>query len=143
VTHHASGHVRDIMTDSPITLSPDATIADAARAMRDSDVGAILVTEGEGVSGIITDRDIAIRAVAEGRDPQSTAVADVYTSDVHTVGPDDGVDDAMRLMREHAVRRIPVVENGRPVGILAIGDLTGQVDLDGTMEDISAAPGDQ
>src|SRR4051812_41753963 len=110
--------VKEVMTPDPRTVDKDATIQDAAREMRDADAGAVLVSEG----GIVTDRDIAVRAVAEGRGPD-TPVDEVATKGVQALSPDDSVDDAAKLMREHNVRRAPVVEDDRPVGIVSLGDL--------------------
>jgi CBS domain-containing protein len=131
--------VRDIMTSDPLAVSPDTTVDQVARLMRDNDTGAILVTEGDRVRGIVTDRDIAVRCVAEAMDPTSTAVSRIATMDVVTISPDSNVEDAIRMMREQAIRRIPVVENGRAVGILSIGDLAIERDSQSALADISAA----
>lgn len=90
--------------------------------------------------GLITDRDIVVRAIAEGRDPGSTAVRDVCSSDVVTVTQEQDLDEAIRLMREHDVRRVPVVQDGRPVGILSLGDVAVEREPDSALADISAAP---
>jgi CBS domain-containing protein len=132
--------VSEIMTPDPVAVSPDTSIADVARLMRDRDTGAILVTEADRVRGIVTDRDIAVRGVAEGVDPTSTRVADVATMDVMTISPGSHVEDSIRMMRERAIRRVPVVEDGRPVGILSIGDLAIERDSESALADISAAP---
>jgi CBS domain-containing protein len=131
--------VRDLMTSDPASVAPDATISEAARLMRDRDTGAILVCEGSRVRGIVTDRDIAVRAVAEGSDPGSTPVSQIASTDVAAVSPDSDVDDAIRMMREQAIRRLPVVQDGRPVGILSIGDLAIERDPQSALADISAA----
>jgi CBS domain-containing protein len=99
------------------------------------------VVEEEGrAAGILTDRDIVVRAIAEGRDPGSTTVGEVCSSDLTTLTPDQSIDDAVRLMREHDVRRLPVVQDGRPVGIVSLGDLAVELDPDSALADISAAP---
>jgi CBS domain-containing protein len=95
------------------------------------------------VSGIVTDRDIVVRGVAEGRDADSTQVSDVCTSGVETIDPSASVDDALRLMREHDIRRLPVTKNGRPVGILSLGDLAVEREPESTLADISAATPDE
>jgi CBS domain-containing protein len=107
--------------------------------MRDKDFGGILAMDGGQVSGFLTDRDIAIRVVAEGKDPNRTSVSDVATTDLHTLSPDDSVDDAIKLVREHNVRRVPVVEGAKPVGIVSIGDLALERDKDSALADLSGA----
>jgi CBS domain-containing protein len=116
--------IRDLMTSNPSTIEPDKTVADAAKLMRDEDAGLIPIVEGQKLAGTITDRDIAIRVVAEGKDPQSSTVRDVMTSRLVTVDPDQDLDEALRLMAEHQVRRLPVVEeDGKIVGIVAQADI--------------------
>jgi CBS domain-containing protein len=135
--------VEEIMTRNPRTVDSSDTIADAARVMRDSDIGDVVVMEDGQVSGIVTDRDIVIRAVSEGRDPDSTSVSEVCTTGVETIEPEASVDDALSLMREKDIRRLPVAKNGRPVGILSLGDLAVEREPDSTLADISAASPDQ
>ena len=135
--------VEEIMTRDPRTVDAGDTIADAARTMRDSDIGDVVVMENGRVTGIVTDRDIAIRAIAEGRDPDSTSVGEVCTTGVETVEPDASVDEVLRTMREHDIRRLPVVKNGRPVGIVSLGDLAVEREPDSALADISAASPDQ
>jgi CBS domain-containing protein len=132
--------IRDVMTPNPICLAPDATAVDAARAMRDSDVGNVIVVEGDTIKGIVTDRDIVVRSVADGTNPAECKLSQICTGDVKTLSPDDSSDKALQVMREHAVRRVPVVEGGKPVGVVALGDLADDKDVDGTVEKISAAP---
>ena len=132
--------IRDVMTTEPITISATSTVEEAARAMRDAGVGPVIVMDEEAVRGIVTDRDIAIRAVAEGRDPAGTTVGEICSEELVTLEPTDSVEDAIRLMREKAIRRIPVVESGRAVGIVSIGDLAVQFDPDSALADISVAP---
>jgi CBS domain-containing protein len=134
--------VEEIMTRDPRTVDADDTIVDAARVMRDSDIGDVVVMDGGQVSGIVTDRDIVVRGIAEGRDPDSTAVSEVCTTGVETIDPSAAVDDALRTMREHDIRRLPVVKNGRPVGIVSLGDLAVERDPESTLADISAASPD-
>ena len=132
--------IREVMTADPVSLSATTSLTDAARRMRDEDIGDVLVSDGDRLRGVVTDRDIVVRAVAEGRDITSTTLADVCSTDVITVGPSDSVDEAVRMMSEHAVRRIPVVENGRPVGIVSIGDVAIERQPNSALADISAAP---
>jgi CBS domain-containing protein len=135
--------IRDVMTAEPRTVKPDAPIAEAAKAMKEADAGAVVVQDNGSPSGILTDRDIAIRAVAEGRDPTSTPVSEVATTDITTLSPDDSIDDAVKTMREKNVRRLPVVEDDKTVGIVSLGDLAEEKDEDSALADISAAPPQQ
>jgi CBS domain-containing protein len=135
--------VEEIMTTNPRTVNVDDTVSQAAQVMRDSDIGDVIVVEDGQVTGIVTDRDIAVRAVAEGRDPDSTTVGEFATTGVQAIEPGASVDDALRMMREHDIRRLPVVKNGRPVGIVSLGDLAVEREPDSTLADISAAAPDQ
>jgi signal-transduction protein with cAMP-binding, CBS, and nucleotidyltransferase domain len=130
--------VRDVMTAEPIVLQQGQSIADAAQAMRDRGVGAILVVDGDKLCGLVTDRDIVIRAVAESAPPDSP-VGPVASPDLVAVGADDETGDAARVMRDNAVRRLPVMDNGRIVGIVSIGDLAASRGEDSALADISAA----
>jgi CBS domain-containing protein len=132
--------IREVMTSDPRTVSASATLEDAAREMGRDEIGAVLVEEGGSLTGILTDRDIVVRAIAEHRDPASTKVGDVATRDVTALTPDQSVDDAIKLVREKNVRRIPVVQNGRPAGIVSIGDLAIERDTDSALADISSEP---
>ena len=131
--------IREVMTQSPEVVSGDTTVADAAKLMRDKDFGGVLCGDGDQVSGFLTDRDIALRVVAEGKDPNSTTVGDVATTDLKTLSPDDSVEDAIELVRQHNIRRVPVVEGAKPVGIVSIGDLAIERDEDSALADISAS----
>jgi CBS domain-containing protein len=135
--------VRDIMTGSPVTLPKDASIVDAARAMRDNGIGDVIVTDGEQAEGIVTDRDIVIRGVAEGSDPGSVRLGQVISGDLTSVAPDDPVERAIELMRDKAIRRLPVVQGGKPVGVVSIGDLAMERDLGTALADISEEPPDR
>jgi CBS domain-containing protein len=131
--------IRDVMTADPTTLPEDATAADAARRMRDEDIGDVLVvTEGQ-LTAIVTDRDIAVRVVAEDRSPAETRLSEISSKDLSTLSPDDTVADAVRIMREKALRRVPVVEAGRPVGVVSIGDLAVERDTESALAEISAS----
>jgi CBS domain-containing protein len=131
--------VADVMAHSPVTVPSDAPITEAARQMRANDVGDVLVLDGGRFAGIVTDRDIVIRIVAENKD-LNTPVREAY-SDQHliTVTPGTHLDEAVQLMRRKAIRRIPVVEGDRPVGVLSIGDLAIERDQTSALADISAA----
>jgi CBS domain-containing protein len=130
--------VADLMTRSPSTCPADAEIRAAAALMRDRDTGDVVVVDHDTVCGIVTDRDIVVRALAEGKGPE-TPLADVLSGQVVAVGPDDRIEKVVDLMREHAVRRIPVVDGGRLVGVISIGDLAIERDPDSALADISAA----
>ena len=134
--------VRDVMTAEPIVLQQDQTIADAAQAMRDTAVGAVLVVDGDRLCGLITDRDIVVRAVAESAPPDSP-VGPLVSADLIAVGADDEADDAARVMQANAVRRLPVMDDGRIVGIVSIGDLAVSRGEDSALADISAAEPNQ
>lgn len=107
--------------------------------MRDEDIGAVLVTEDDQLLGLFTDRDLAVRVIAEGKDPVDTTVRDACSSDLITVTPDDEVTHAVELMRKHSLRRLPVVEGKTPVGIVSLGDLAIERDPSSALGDISAA----
>ena len=117
------GQIRDLMTSSPTTCDASAMVADAAKLMARKDVGPIPVVDGDRLVGIVTDRDIVVRVVAEGRDASSTRLSDIVSSDLKTVSPDDDLDTALRTMASAQVRRLPVVEDGRLVGIVAQADV--------------------
>jgi CBS domain-containing protein len=115
--------VHDLMTRDPRTVTPRTTVVEVARVMRDEDAGSLPVVEDERLVGTVTDRDVAIRVVAEGR-PLETTVDEIATRELVTIDPQQDVDEALRLMSEHQVRRLPVCEeDGRLVGILAQADV--------------------
>jgi CBS domain-containing protein len=121
--------VRELMTKKPRTLRPGDTAVEAARLMRDEDAGIAPIVDGDRLVGVVTDRDIAIRVVAEEKDPRATKVADAASDNLVTVDPDQDLDEALRLMAQHQVRRLPVVEeDGKLVGILAQADVARKVD---------------
>jgi CBS domain-containing protein len=134
--------VRDVMTAKPIGLEDTATVVDAARAMRDGDFGTVIVLKGQGgsVCGVVTDRDIVIRVVADGRDPKSVKLADICSADVTTVSPEQTLDAVAEVMREKAIRRVPVVDKGRLVGVVSLGDIAKEKDEGVALADISSAP---
>ena len=135
--------VEEIMTRNPRTVDAGDSVLEAARQMRDGDFGSVIVMRDGRVDGIVTDRDIAVRAVAEGRDPESTQVSEVSSTGLATIAPDQSIDEAVEAMREHDIRRLPVVEDGRPVGILSLGDLAVERDPQSVLADISASSPDQ
>jgi CBS domain-containing protein len=127
--------IREVMTSNPRTIEADKPVADAAKLMRDEDVGLAPVVEGHRLVGTLTDRDIAIRVVAEGKDPASTPVRVVASTEVVTVNPEQDLDEALGLMAQHQVRRVPVVEqDGRLVGMVAQADIARQADKHQTGE---------
>src|SRR3954467_13697453 len=115
--------VREAMTPDPRSIGASASVVEAARLMREQHIGSLPVTEDERLVGMITDRDITTRGVAESAVPEATSVGDVYSRDLISVEPDKDLDEALKLMARHQVRRLPVVENGRLVGILAQADI--------------------
>jgi CBS domain-containing protein len=130
--------VSDVMTGDPATVEPSATVEEAAQKMKESDAGAVLVVDGDELKGIVTDRDIAVDAVAEGEGGDAK-VEDIAAADPATVSPDDGIDKAIETMREHKVRRLPVVEDGKPVGVVSIGDLAAEADESSVLGDMATA----
>jgi CBS domain-containing protein len=115
--------VRDAMTEDPRSIGKSVSVVEAARLMREQDIGSLPITEDEKLVGMITDRDITTRVVAEAADPKMTSVGDVYSQDLISVEPDKDLAEALQLMARHQVRRLPVVENGRLVGIVAQADI--------------------
>jgi CBS domain-containing protein len=122
-------HISDVMTSNPRGVETSTPVAEAARLMKTEDVGSVPILEGDRLTGMLTDRDIAIRLVAEGKDAQSTTVGEIASRDVVTIDPQQNLDEALRLMAQHQVRRLPVVEeDGRLVGIVAQADVATQGD---------------
>ena len=115
--------VRDAMTEDPRSIGASASVVEAARLMREQHIGSLPVTEDERLIGMITDRDITTRVVAESAVPETTSVGDVYSRDLISVKPDNDLDEALQLMVRHQVRRLPVVENGTLVGVVAQADI--------------------
>jgi CBS domain-containing protein len=133
--------VRDLMTADPVMLPPDTPVREAAKAMRDREIGDVLVVDGDQLCGIVTDRDLVVRALADRDDLADCCVRDVCSDHVVTADLTETVDTAIARMRENAVRRIPVIDAGRPVGVLSLGDAAVERDLDSVLGQISAAPG--
>jgi CBS domain-containing protein len=132
------GTIRDVMTPDPLTLDAGMPIRDAARAMRDFDVGDIVVAHPDGSIGIVTDRDLVIRALAEGADPETAPIGGFSSDDLVTVSPDDSINAALELIRGKAVRRVLVLSDGRLAG--TTGDLAKRVDPASMLAAISFAP---
>ncbi|MBT2414628.1 CBS domain-containing protein [Streptomyces sp. ISL-12] len=123
MNEHTGEYVKDVMTPGVVALRPGASLVEAARLMRDHGIGDVVVADGQRVVGMLTARDITVRAVAEGVDPLTVGVGAVCTRDPLVVAPGLPAREALALMRERAVRRLPVVENGLPVGLVSLGDL--------------------
>jgi len=120
----ANKSIRDAMSSNPCSIDADKPVAYAAKMMRDEDVGFAPIVEGDRLVGTLTDRDIAVKVVAEGRDPESVKVREVASTDVVTIDPQQDLDEALRLMAQNQVRRLPVVEeDGRLVGVVAQADV--------------------
>jgi CBS domain-containing protein len=130
--------VRELMAE-PATVPADTTLTEAARLMRDADIGDVIIVDGGQPRGMVTDRDIVVRGIAEHHSPDDTTVGEICTSELATVAPDDPIERAVRLMRETAVRRLPVVDGERLVGVVSLGDLAIERDEDSTLAEISAA----
>jgi CBS domain-containing protein len=129
------------MTSNPFTVEESASVSEAARIMRDQSIGDVLVARPDGtICGIVTDRDLALGVVAEDRDPTSMRVQDVCNHKIESIGSDDPVDEAVALMRNHAIRRLPVIDAGQLVGIVSLGDLAVERDPRSALADISEAP---
>jgi CBS domain-containing protein len=115
--------VRDAMTENPRSIGASASVVEAARMMREEHIGSLPITDDEQLVGMITDRDLATRVVAEAADPTTTSVGDVYSQELVSIEPDEDLEEALQLMARHQIRRLPVVENGRLVGIVAQADI--------------------
>ncbi|WP_274563884.1 CBS domain-containing protein [Streptomyces spiramyceticus] len=131
--------VREVMTAGVAAVRPDASLVEAAQLMRAQDIGDVLVAQDDRLIGVLTDRDIALRAVADGMDPLTVNAQSVCTPSPVCIGPDDDVSTAVALMRQHAIRRLPVVEDGLPLGVVSIGDLAEFRDPGSALADISRA----
>jgi CBS domain-containing protein len=116
-------NIRDAMTEDPRSIGASASVVEAARLMRDEHIGSLPVAEGGRLVGMITDRDLTTRVVAEAAVPETTSVGDVCSRDLISVEPNNDLEEALQLMARHQVRRLPVVENGRLVGMVAQADI--------------------
>ena len=131
--------VRELMAEPVVTVTADATLTDAARMMRDADIGDVIVVKKTKPVGVLTDRDIVVRGVAENRTPGTVTAGEICTTDVVSVAPDAEISQAIALMRRAAVRRLPVTEMGELVGVLSLGELAIERDETSVLADISSA----
>jgi CBS domain-containing protein len=132
--------LKEVMTLDPVCLDVGATVADAAQRMRDDNIGDVLVTDQGKLRGVVTDRDVVIRAIANGLEPALTPLAQILSTEPICASPTDPIPYAARLMREYALRRLPICDGDRIVGIVSLGDLAVDSDPDSALADISAAP---
>ena len=132
--------VRDIMSAAPVCMPPGEPVSAAARAMRRHGTGTVLVLTDGRLSGLVTDRDITVRVLAENRDPQTTSIGDICSSELVVLDPDDDLARAAWLVRDRAVRRIPVLRDGTPVGVVSTGDLALEKDATSVLSGVSSAP---
>ena len=132
--------IQDIMTKDLHVVAQDASLLDVAKLMRDKRIGNVLVTKPDGtLCGIVTDRDIVVRADAAGKTLGGTKVGDICSEELVKVEPNQPIDEAVKIMRTHSIRRVPVVSQGKPVGILSIGDLARHKDPESALAQISSA----
>lgn len=134
--------VRDIMSAAPVCMAAGESVSAAARAMKQHGTGTILVLADGRLSGLVTDRDITVRVLAEDRDPRTTRVGDICSGELVVLDPDDDLARAARLVRDRAVRRIPVLRDGTPVGVVSVGDLALEKDAMPVLSGVSSAPPD-
>ena len=131
--------VRDVMTKDPVWLSADSSVTDAAKAMSDNRIGSVVVMDQDKPCGIVTDRDITVRAVATGSDPMKTRLADICSHDLAIVRPDQSIDDAIQMMKSHDVKRVVVMTDSKLEGIVSLGDLTARGEGTEVQGDLSKA----
>jgi len=139
LTSSATIKVRDVMTPNPVALPSSASVSDAAKAMRDSNIGAVVVDDGNAICGIVTDRDVVVRAIAAGKDPNKVKLEEICSRELTGLSPDDGLDRAVQIMKDKAIRRLPVVDGTRAVGIVSLGDLAQRLDRSSVLGEISSA----
>ncbi|AQP48393.1 hypothetical protein BW730_13655 [Tessaracoccus aquimaris] len=125
---------KDLMTSPAETLAPDATLADAARALANLGIGSMPVADGDTIVGVVTDRDIVVSGIAAGLDVNTATVADIATTDVVTVGVDDSAEAVAAALAEHQIRRVPVVDGGILVGVISQADVARDLDAADTGE---------
>ena len=130
--------VRDLLKGDPVTVEASATVEEAAKLMDQNDIGDVLVVENGEVQGIVTDRDIVVRVIAKGNGADAS-VREAATTDVETIASDTSIDEAVQKMEQANVRRLPVVDDGKPVGVISLGDLAEARDQDSALADISSA----
>ena|SRR5262245_8000850 len=132
--------ISEVMTPDPIIMQASDTAAEAARVMRDKGIGNVLVYKDKRLCGIVTDRDLTVRVLSERQLPTGVTLENICSRDITALSPNDTTDVALLLMRKKALRRLPVVEDGKVVGIVTLGDLALLLDRKSTLADISAAP---
>jgi len=129
------GEIRHLMTVKPRTVSLGDSVVDAAKLMRGEDAGIAPIVDGDRLVGVLTDRDITVKVVAAGKDPATTKVEEIASTNLVTIDPEQNLDEALRLMAQHQVRRLPVVEeDGKLVGIVAQADIARHTDAERTGE---------
>ena len=131
--------VRDVMTKNPVSLSSDSSVMEAAKAMSDHRIGTVVVMDDGKPCGIVTDRDITVRAVATGSDPSKTRLSDICSKSLAAVRPDQSVEDAIQVMKSHDVKRVVVMSDSRLEGIISLADLTRRGEGEDVQDDISRA----
>lgn len=132
--------VREIMSSHPVSLPSDASLIEAAKTMRDNDIGDVLIMEPDGrLMGIVTDRDMVVRGIANEKEARNTTIADVCSPDLVAVDADDDAERAVQVMRQRAIRRVPVMDDGQVVGMVSIGDMAIEKDPQSALAQISAA----
>ena len=131
--------MQEFMTRNPVTMDADAPVIDAARKMRDSDIGDVIIVNNGALQGILTDRDIVVRCVVMEQDPSTTMVRDIVSSELVAVPPSTTVDQVVSLIRERAVKRVVIAEEGRPVGVVSMGDLATDLDPKSALADVARA----
>ena len=132
--------IRQVMTSDPVKVPADQDLTAVARRMRDDDIGFVLVENDDGVCGVLTDRDLTVRAIGEDRTPQQTKAGEICTTDLVTIDHDDPLGRAVELMTKHAVRRLAVTDDSKTIGVLSIGDLAIHMDPSSALAEISKAP---
>jgi CBS domain-containing protein len=136
-----TGMVQDVMSSDLQCVSRQTDIRQVARLMKEHHIGDVVVTNDDGkLYGIVTDRDIVVRGLAEGGDADEICAGDICSRQVLTLPPDASIESAVQMMREHAIRRVPVLREGEPIGIVSIGDLALLKDPRSALSDISGAP---
>jgi CBS domain-containing protein len=138
--HSMARQIQDVMTANPVTLSSTSTLAAAAEVMRDAEIGDVFVMQDGRMCGIVTDRDIVVRGLADGNSPDTVSLADICSQELTFVSPKDSVAHGLELMRDRAIRRLPVLDQGQPVGVVSLGDLAEAREAKPTLAGISAAP---
>ena len=132
--------VREIMSAAPMCMAASDSVSAAAKAMKERGTGTVLVLCEGRLAGLVTDRDITVRVLAENRDPLATKLGDICSTDLAVLSPDDDIEEATRLVRDRAVRRLPVLADGTPVGVVSIGDLALNADERSAVSQVSSVP---